>query len=594
MAEIVSEIILKANSNEAVRSIKDLRNNVREYKDQLTQLERGTEEYNDVLNKLAQSQGELNQINSETQAATQNLTQIYGNISRVSAGVISGFTALTSISALLGKENDKLAESLIKIQAGLQLTQSLYAVSNGFNSLSKLIIGFPQILNKVTTAFRVFNATVAANPVLAIVTAIIALTAAVVIFTNRTKDNTEAIEANTRASNAYKESLNNLEIQQDRSIRLAEAQGKSEEELLALRKANVVQLLALARAEYAREEASSDVSEAALERLRNLGEEIYRLQKLSEDLSYEEFLLSVRRSTKAADDAAKAAISRREEELRLQAEYNAKLERLELERIARIEAIESKRRQDFLDTLYEFNEDVNNFFNELEEPDIPFVDKLIDFSNHDAVEARLAELRYEAEQLKEIFTEEGLGTAEGVAAWEKYISTVKQVRKIEGDYSAYLEDETEKRKKIQQVQLRATAEFLAASATLIGENTVAGKALAVAGATINTYLAGTLALATYPPPASYLALAATIATGLATVKNILSTNIPGTSDSISGLVSTPSLPSFPEMDTNFYEVHNTMDGYEVDELNQQRTVLVLEDFNQVNNRVRVAEDSATF
>ncbi|HUX57063.1 MAG TPA: hypothetical protein VMV77_08820 [Bacteroidales bacterium] len=68
-------------------------------------------------------------------------------------------------------------------------------------------------------------------------------------------------------------------------------------------------------------------------------------------------------------------------------------------------------------------------------------------------------------------------------------------------------------------------------AAIFGEQTAIGKAAAVAQATISTYAAATKALATYPPPFSYIAMAATILTGLANVKKIMEvkSGLPGDS-----------------------------------------------------------------
>lgn len=60
----------------------------------------------------------------------------------------------------------------------------------------------------------------------------------------------------------------------------------------------------------------------------------------------------------------------------------------------------------------------------------------------------------------------------------------------------------------------------------VGANSVAGKAAAIASATINTYIGATKALATYPPPFGAIAAGVTIAGGLMQVKKIISTKIP--------------------------------------------------------------------
>jgi hypothetical protein len=73
-----------------------------------------------------------------------------------------------------------------------------------------------------------------------------------------------------------------------------------------------------------------------------------------------------------------------------------------------------------------------------------------------------------------------------------------------------------------------SAGLFGALAGLIGQNSVFGKAAAIAEATINSFVAGTSALRDTPggPIIKGIALATVIATGLATVKRILSVQLP--------------------------------------------------------------------
>jgi hypothetical protein len=75
--------------------------------------------------------------------------------------------------------------------------------------------------------------------------------------------------------------------------------------------------------------------------------------------------------------------------------------------------------------------------------------------------------------------------------------------------------------------LRALSGQLDKGAALFGEQTVANKSMRVASATMDTYAAADTALATLPPPLSFIAAAATIAAGIANVKGILSVKVPG-------------------------------------------------------------------
>ena len=78
----------------------------------------------------------------------------------------------------------------------------------------------------------------------------------------------------------------------------------------------------------------------------------------------------------------------------------------------------------------------------------------------------------------------------------------------------------------EEAKLMVISSALSSVAQMVGENTIAGKALAVASATINTYLGATKALATYPPPFGAIAAGVVIAGGLLQVKKIISTKVP--------------------------------------------------------------------
>jgi hypothetical protein len=80
---------------------------------------------------------------------------------------------------------------------------------------------------------------------------------------------------------------------------------------------------------------------------------------------------------------------------------------------------------------------------------------------------------------------------------------------------------------------QVVADAFGAMSNIVGKDTLIGKELGVAQATINTWIAASQALKTYPPPFSYIAMATAIATGLTTVKNILAVKIPGQNSGVS-------------------------------------------------------------
>jgi hypothetical protein len=75
-------------------------------------------------------------------------------------------------------------------------------------------------------------------------------------------------------------------------------------------------------------------------------------------------------------------------------------------------------------------------------------------------------------------------------------------------------------------KLAIISDALGAVADAVGRETVAGKALAVAQAVMNTYAGANKALAAYPPPFGAIAAGTVIIAGLLNVKKILDTKIP--------------------------------------------------------------------
>jgi chemotaxis protein histidine kinase CheA len=132
-------------------------------------------------------------------------------------------------------------------------------------------------------------------------------------------------------------------------------------------------------------------------------------------------------------------------------------------------------------------------------------------------------------------------------------------RKVSGDALLAFDKETaaariEIERAQQEVKLGIISSALGTIAEAVGQNTIAGKALAVAQATIDTYAGATKALATYPPPFGAIAAGTVVLAGLLNVKKIVSTQVPklpGAKGGGGGSVSTPAIaaPTIPTVQT---------------------------------------------
>ena len=162
-----------------------------------------------------------------------------------------------------------------------------------------------------------------------------------------------------------------------------------------------------------------------------------------------------------------------------------------------------------------------------------------------------------------------LKKAEGEATFQDEITAFERTRQLEredmvarkvsGDALIAYDKETaaikiEIEKAQQQAKLAVIGNALGTIADAVGRQTVAGKALAVAQATVDTYAGATKALATYPPPFGAIAAGTVVLAGLLNIKKIISTKIPtmpGASGGGGGAVSAPSIatPTIPSVQT---------------------------------------------
>ena len=130
---------------------------------------------------------------------------------------------------------------------------------------------------------------------------------------------------------------------------------------------------------------------------------------------------------------------------------------------------------------------------------------------------------------------------------EFYSNKKKKLKKAEADYEKALQ------KQVSEANLQVASQALGALSKLVGENTAAGKAAAIAATTIDTYLAAQKAYTSQllpgdptSPVRAAIAAGVAVAGGLANVAAIVKTKAPGAEGT--GGASTPSVPSIPTFD----------------------------------------------
>jgi hypothetical protein len=438
--------------------------------------------------------------------------------------VAGGFTAVQGALGVIGVESEDLQKSLLKVQSALALSQGLSAVTDSAKDFQRLAtIVKTNVVNAFSTlrgaliatgigALAIGVALVAANfdkVKKAVLNLVPGLAQVGTFFSNIITKVTDFVGVTSQAERA----LASLEQTTKRGnegiearIKVLTAQGGKEKEIYALSKQQGENELNFLRAKLKTKEG---LNQDELKKFRDLKTQQAVLdaqeQKRQQDV--------LKENAKAGADASKEADAKRKAEAEKRKAENEKLNEELL-----------KTQQDRRKLLAEDN---------------LLTQDQIDKDRKDAEEkAKKEQEAVNNERLanqKEVMSTMTNYTLQGIQTQQKAAETEKQIEK----------QKTDDKLKELELQKQGAMAALDAVATIIDQNSVAGKAIAVAKAVMSTYEGATKALGAYPPPFGAIAAAATVAAGLANVKRIVSTNIPSArgTGSVGGGASAPSINS---------------------------------------------------
>lgn len=177
------------------------------------------------------------------------------------SGVAGGFAAVQGAMGLFGAESSEVEKALLKVQSAMALSQGLQAVGESVDSFKQLatVVQSLSVVQKISTAAQwLWNAAMAANPIGAILTAIIAVIAAGYKLIEFFIESSEANEAAMAATKKNTQALKDQAAQSEKSTKtlqehnkyqydMAKASGASSEALRKLALANAREEEALAK-----------------------------------------------------------------------------------------------------------------------------------------------------------------------------------------------------------------------------------------------------------------------------------------------------------------------------------------------------------
>jgi len=550
MANNIVGITINANADQASKSVGSLKQQLREAQAEVQALSDKFGATSEEAIKAAKKASDLKDRIGDAKALTDafNPDAKFKSFSASLSAVAGGFGAVQGAMGLIGVKGDEVEKTLLKVQSAMAISQGLQSLGEGIDS-------FKQMKSVAIDAFKAIKAGIGSTGIGALVIAL----GLIVAYWDDIKSavsgvSSEQEELNEKAKknvDAEKEKLTTLNGQ-DNILKL---QGKSEEEILKLKlkqtdaiitateeqiKQQKITLQAQIEASKRNKEILKGVLEFLTAPLAILLKTIDQVGSiLGKDFGLEQKLYG---------GIANLVFDPNETERKGQEELKAmdkQLSDLKNQRAGfelQIKGIQDKALQDKKAKAKEeadWQEQQRQYENERFKSHLEEQRKIQDYYDKQEADAKKAKAEYEKNVIesrdKLVNTSFQNGIANADALVKKNLETAQANMKI-----------AEEEAKFKIAQTNEVAGTLENLSNVVGKQTIAGKALGIATALINTYQGASEALkqkSTLPSPFDVIAkianVASIVATGIKTVKSITAVNVPGASGG--GAVSTPSI-----------------------------------------------------
>lgn len=538
-----------------------------------------TQEYKDLLKTV----GDYRKVQIKTDMAVDAAATTMGQkLGGALNGVTSGFSAVQGVMGTFGTESALVEESLLKVQSAMALQQGIEGVRESISSFKALgeTIKATSAFQKVLTAFQwLYNTAMAANPVVAIVAGMAALVAVgyklITMFQESaeanedaavaTKRNTDALNQQIAASDKASESLKTMN---GHEYNMAKASGASAEALRKLALKHADEEIALEKSTLATARNTYEKEKNTLANYKSLGmsDEVIEKQR--------ELVTKSREALKEEYTDLKEAYKNKQT-IALQNQVERKQEQTDAKKDAIDNANEisnatAAAQKEALQKIKENQREATDVFKSEYELQVRAIQEKYDAEialakkyKKDTVDleaARKKELQdLEDKQAKDLFTgEEKLVTLKAGALSKtkefqeqekKGLVGVAENRRALAEYEEKL---AEKKKKNQEDALTATADTLGQLSELFGKQTAAGKAAAVAEATIQMFLSAqkaytsTIGIPVVGPVLAPINAGLAIAAGIKNIKAITSVKVPNDTGSNPTPVTSTSTGTIPQ------------------------------------------------
>jgi len=541
-----------------------------------------TKEYKDLLKTVGDYRKVQIKTDMSVDAAATTMGQKLGG---ALGGVTAGFSLAQGVIGTFGVESEELEKVLLRVQAALAIQQGFQGIKESLPFLTDLKNTAISAFKGMTVASRAFMTAGIGILIVGIGLLIENFDKIANVFTGEIERNARYTKSLNKSAKAIKDNAKELEKRaedlkrnQDFEYAMAEAQGATTAELRKMKVAQAEERIELEKDSVARAENIYWLAKQRYQKLVNLEADEELIKKAKENAvkaretltKEKEDLQQARQDRKdiinqnkvdevkdrqdriqAGKDAAKESYKTEQDRIKAEkdliAKANSDADSFEKERKKELDAkLEEIANQNYLKTLSDQEKEllaVQDKYFELETLAKGNAEALNDIeiaklNEQNDINLKYQEIAYKQDQEAKAKQKE----ADEKAAKEK-IETEKAV--------------ADAKKKAQEDALNATANTLGQVADLFGEQTAAGKAAAIAEATIQTFLSAqkaytsTVGIPVVGPVLAPINAGLAIAAGIKNIKAITAVQTPdggggggggNLSNSFSGAV--PQAPNF--------------------------------------------------
>ena len=605
--ELIGFKIQVDGQEKVVKTLGDMKQLIKEANFELLAAQKNFGDYSQEAVKAAKKVADLKDSLAEARETADLFDpgKKFQAFSGALTAVAGGISAVQGAFGLLGAEGKDIEKTLVKVQSALALSQGLSAIKDSAKD-------FQRLKTVAVDSFKAIKAAIGSVGIGALVIAIAALVAywddIKALVTGVSKEQEKLLKDSQSNLKAEQEKLTTLGGQ-DNVLKL---QGKSEKDILKLKIAqtdqvikateeNIKQQQIVIKAQIEAEKRNKAILKGILEfvtaplqllidgvakvadlfgagfefniaesvagavfdpkEIEDKGAEaIKELDKQLGELKNQRagFQLAIQGiDKKASDDAA----AKRKKEIE---EEKAKLEKLLELREKFEEDVKAQLEKSVADNI-KFLKDREKQLTDLQAKSFENLQKRIATNTTNFVNSQIEQNKKNQDDL--ILSLKTQSEAEG-KTFKQQLESYRNLRAAErqrlvdrkatqAELDAFDVETKKGEKERERIAAETKAQIisgaLGAVADAVGRNTIAGKALAVAQATVDTYVGANKALATYPPPFGAIAAGTVILGGLLNVKKIVSTKLPkppGSNvggDSIAApSISAPIVPQLPQ------------------------------------------------